>query len=164
MSAFFSEYIKNIITVGICAYICEWVCGIGSSGGMKKVISFIAGLCIFTVAAIPFAQGLKSFSKEFSFTQKAAKEQQYNENAFLELTQTETQKQISALLESELGIQDSDVRLSLEIVDGSIQIQALSVYIHQRYSQLQEKTSMLLNEIYKDAIIIYTGAQSNEQG
>ena len=97
-------YITSILTVGVCAFICETVSGIGGSSKLSDAMKFTSSLCVFIAVLLPFGISLKGIDT------KAIKNL-FDENS----TQLNNSQSFEALLDSEIKSRiEDEIVLSTE--------------------------------------------------
>ncbi len=161
MKTFFTSYISNIIIVCVCAYICEWICSNSASENIKKSLAFISGLCVFVAVALPFIGGIKSLSESFDGITFSGYEGDHSSDTFIRLVEEETEKKLCDYFNEHLEISNCKVQLRLNDTNGKTAIESLNLYIPHGSSQLYDKASQLMSQVFKDGKIIYIG-ESNE--
>lgn len=100
----FNSYLYSILTVGICAFICETLaCRTSNSDSLSKGLSLITSICIFLTVISPLFSSLSSINfSEWNYDKNKEKP---DENIFLELTANETEKEIANQIKNDVGIE-----------------------------------------------------------
>ena len=135
MTGLFSEYIVSVMSMGICVYICEWLCiGKGTSQGMKKTVSFICGMCLFITVVLPFISAVKSFAHDSAVTAKtfAQPKQSGQTEALYELTAKEMSERLSEMIFLDTGINPELVSIQIREENGSLYVEKIAVSVCDR--------------------------------
>lgn len=128
---FFSEYIKSIITVGMCAFLSEGVCShLCKSKITSKSLKFITNLCVFTIAVSPvFSLFTDMKVQQFDFYKKS--ETSAFDSTFLNLTANEMEKALQGQILQQTGIFARQVSIKIECNDENICVEKVSVTIDE---------------------------------
>lgn len=112
----FNTYLYSILTVGICAFVCETlVCRTNNSDSLSKGLSLITSICMFLTVISPLFSSLSSIN--FSDWNYDKNESKTDENVFLELTANETEKEIANQIKNAAGIKKCGVDIKLKTDD-----------------------------------------------
>lgn len=135
MTGFFSEYIVSVMSMGVCVYICEWLCtGTGTSQGMKKTISFICGMCLFITVALPFISAVKSLAHDRGVTEKnfSLPKQAEQADTLYELTEKEMSERLREMIFCDTRINTKQVSIQLSEENGSLYVEKIAVSVCDR--------------------------------
>lgn len=138
MTGLFSEYIVSVMSMGICVYICEWLCiGKGTSQGMKKTVSFICGMCLFITVALPFISAVKSFAHDSAVTAKtfAQPKQSGQTEDLYELTAKEMSERLSEMIFLDTGINPELVSIQLREENDMLCVGNVTVSVCDRQDE-----------------------------
>ena len=134
MTALFSSYIKSIAAVGICAFVCEWICISGKgSENVKKTVSLIASLCVFITVIVPFSFGIKEMISNLDMSYTAEEPKNKNlENEFCSRIAEESEKMVKEKIFDKFGIIPYDVSIELCEQEKTLEFSFLSGIMNRR--------------------------------
>lgn len=128
---YFSEYIKSILSVGLCAFLCENVSlRLSKNTAMSRGMKLLTGLCIFTVSILPFFSLFNGgFTSLFDFS--ASNVRINSENSFITLTENELEKSFEEQILKETGIQTRSLSIKIEYNNNVIDIKSINATVEK---------------------------------
>ncbi len=149
MTAFFNSYITSILSVGVCAFICEWICiSHSKSDSLKKALSFIASLCIFISVIFPFFSQIKNSLESFSLSSyyKTDSYDEYDKSEFYSLTAREAEKNTGIMIYHEFGINPVSISIELCESDNILSVSSITVTLKSEHHDFKQQIYQFLTE------------------
>lgn len=165
MTGFFSSYIQSIAAVGICAFICEWICSSEKGGeNIKKTVNLIASLCIAITVLLPFCNGMKQIFEDLQLDHIAEDKEKItaNKEVFYDLTEKETEKSILEEICSEFGIKPLTVCIDLIEHEGVLTADCVCVELRRQDESHAPNIRAFLYEKGFESISVTYGDGENE--
>jgi len=135
----FSDYIRSVITVALCAFLYtifgNTVCKDSAS---TKALRLLTNLCVFTVVLLPLISAFKSIDTD-SFKIKSQQYEQVLSFDFNELTENETAKKLKEQIYEKTGISVLDLSIDILCEDDVVSINKVETYVRT----IQEKDAVL---------------------
>lgn len=157
MSTYFSEYIRLILTVGICAFICEYATSLGKSKKMSMVFGLISSLCIFLTVISPLTTLSGSFA---TFKQRynniGSSTEAISDEAFYSLVEENLKEEIKQEIIKKTGISDECISIDLSVDKENGTIKEISVKHTDKRISNQEITDILTKKTGDETNIIFT--------
>jgi len=164
MGEFFSSYLGSVMTIGICAFICETVSSASqTSAGTKNAMRLICSLCVFITVIIPFCSGIRSFYTHIATSGITAEKNsvQY-ENSFLELTEKETEKRIMQEILDKTGIIIKSADIDLCEKENMLIVLSVRVTVSNKDSGDADNVRQLISDMFGSDAEIKIEVDSNE--
>ncbi len=165
MTGFFSSYIQSIACVGICAFICEWICSTGRSGdNIRKTVSLVASLCIAITVLLPFCSGMNDIFEGLRLNKmtEADEKSDSTKAAFYDLTEKETENSIFEEINTEFGIKPLSVSIDLNEHEGVMEADNVTVTVCRQDEECVQKINTFLCEQGFKSISVTCEDEENE--
>ena len=157
----FNEYIKSVLTVGICAFLCELICTFSrKSNTMSKAVQLTLNLCVFTITVLPFFSFMNKF--EYSKTEIPESETiQDTDITLAKLTADEFEKLLKSQIYKNAGIEIKNIEVELDTVENDFIIKKVSVNLADEVDTESIKNCLI--EILGENITTEIKVNQNEQ-
>ena len=157
----FNEYIKSVLTVGICAFLCELICTFSrKSNTMSKAVQLTLNLCVFTITVLPFFSFMNNF--EYSKTEIPESETiQDTDITLAKLTADEFEKLLKSQIYKNAGIEIKNIEVELDTVENDFIIKKVSVNLADEVDTESIKNCLI--EILGENITTEIKVNQNEQ-
>ena len=163
MQTFLSNYITSILTVGICAFLCEAISGFKGCAKLSDAMKFISTLCVFTAVLIPFGISVKNIDKsKFKATFPNAAIQNNSYESFDTLVEKETAKKIKEEIIKITKTHPKEVFTELD--KNTFEIVSVTIITDGIQDEaFYEKAKEAINEMFeKEVTVIYdNGKEEN---
>ncbi len=157
----FSEYIKSILTVGVCAFLCESLSSVfQKSKASESAVRLMVNLCVFTVAVSP----LFSAFSYLDFNSFKINETQYNEESTYTLnalTAKELEKQVSSKIYESTRVFIKDIKIDIKLENDAILIKKVTAEISSKDDI--EKVNLCIKEMLGQEINTEITVKNDEQ-
>lgn len=129
MLEFFSSYIKNFLSVAICAFLCESASSLSEKGkSMSRALSLICSLCVFLAATFPLLSTIRLFSGQIQNTIKSTDtETVYEDEEFTKLMKQQLEEQLAKDIYDNTGILSDSICIDLSIENQEFIINSIQV-------------------------------------
>ena len=147
---FFSSYIKSLLTVAVCALICNTVCeGFKGSKALEKAMAITTSLCIFITVILPVCNSLKDITRGMVSEQNEGTETAFS---FTENLATATEMHINELIYKEIGTIPAST--SVIISQSDYAIEKISIELQKTCTVDKGELSHLLSSSAGENTII----------
>ena len=136
---FFSSYIKSILSVALCSFICNNLCeSFSSSKTLEKAIAITTSLCMFIIVIMPLCSAMSNI--RISIDGKNEADTAESTAFFKESIEKETESRLSQLIVEETGIIPCDTTVYLTENDNTYSIKKISISLPQE--NISDKTAV----------------------
>lgn len=157
MSGYFSQYMYHILTVGLCAFLCEAVSGFGKSKRLSNAAALITSLCLFLTAVMPITELFSGIGKFFpDIKAESADEQEYTRNDFFELVKMNIIQELKSEILIKTGIEVSDISIDLNVKDKNIYITSVTVQLFEKTEDTQAISKVITDNFSSETEIYFT--------
>ncbi len=156
----FSDYIKSVITVTLCAFLCSISCGSAcKSSASVKALRLITNLCVFAVIILPLITAFRNIDAD-SFKIDSG---QYTGNNYLDfekLTENEASKVLKQEIFEKTGITVISISIDISYDNNRVDIEKIKALV----STNQEKNAVTtaLSELLGNEILFEVTADESE--
>ncbi len=168
MTSFISSYINTIVSVAICAFICETITSSGREA-LHKGQRLITSLCIFISLVLPVCNALIKVKPDLSFGNTFAVENGtlYSSKTYLSLIANETETVLQELITKTFGIQPDNISINISEESNDMQkhliIDSITVSIKADEETTNNIKQFISNELDIGSESIYViGEEGND--
>ncbi len=135
----FSEYVKSVITVTLCAFLCAISCSsVCKNSAVIKALRLITNLCIFSVVFLPLITAFRNIDAD-SFKIKSEQYDVGNYPGFDELTEKQAAESLKKQIFEKTGISVLSISIDISYENGKTGINKINAYV----KTAQEKNAVL---------------------
>ena len=149
---FFSSYIKMLLSVGLCAFICNTVCeSFKTSKTLEKAISTTLSLCMFITILVPICSILKTdniLSKSFEQNDSVETYSSFSENIENALS-----LQISEAIREKTGISPKSTCVTVAKNNDGFKLKKITVTLNTENKSEKNLVSDLLTSITDESTL-----------
>lgn len=146
---FFSSYIGLVLTIGICAFICETLCGcFANSMTVSRTVGIITSLCVFISIILPICTALNKLGFDNFSIREDNKATATSYDSLYDLAENRLENQISQSIYEELGIMPASISIELNVDEEYLNIQNVSVVLEKGDFTDEPKISKYLKSMF----------------
>lgn len=157
---YFSEYIKSVLTIGICAFLCQSAGTVSkNNASLSKALRLTVNLCVFLVVISPIFSFFGNIDFDnLNFTKSEIITE--DSNAFESLTEAEIEKNIYTNIYDNLKINIENIKADIEMNGNSITIKQISATASD--SKDAETVTTYIKETFGQEIYTEITVKNNE--
>lgn len=160
----FSDYLKSILTAGICAFFCETISNsFGSSKVLSKAMNIVTSLVMICVVILPLCNIISNTANIFSFDKENSNNKDIDKETFLSLTFDNVEDSLKSQILTETGIYCDEISIDFTESESGLEIKEITVMSEGISSENKDIVKCVIVNNFGDKINVTFTENSNGQ-